>query len=334
MVLVKLFASARQNLSNKRLACSLRCISYRSNTNHYQQNQDVSKLMTGVNNADMESNPALVEFVKENFPSYGNNEERSSDFTASATDIEDDISIKQGETAVKNNIRSLWGYNRKWGKEQGTLRCDYLRGKDLIPGIIYGSDPTKNILSIDASSKILVKTPANQIQREMNRFTYHKFETRVYDLTVYRGPGDEEGILHRVMPRNVQHHPVMNSVVTCVNYLRYFPGRIINIPIVNINEEESPALKKDGFIAPISRYVPCIVEEGVAIPESLDLDCTGMRIKEVIRMDRIIIPDGVTVSTKLNKENFLVGTVFGRRSDDDDDDVVDGTSGDGGEGDK
>jgi len=236
-------------------------------------------------------------------------------------------------TTPPNNIRPLWCYTRQKGAESGSRRCQELRnqpsGSALVPGILYGSDPTKGILSTDASSKTLVKTPWKLLQCELDRYTYHHFESRVYDLTIYSQEDNDDdddgdgnsGTIHRVMPRDVQYHPILHKVYCC-NYLRYFPGKPISIPIEYINTEESAAMKRGGFIAPITRHVTCIVEDGVPIPEKIELECTGVKLKEVIREERLIFPEGVSMSPTVNRELFLVGTVFGRSSEVDEEDVV------------
>jgi len=161
-------------------------------------------------------------------------------------------------------------------------------------------------------------TPWEQIQREMDRFTYHNFESRVYDLTVYEEDDhdEEEGAVHRVVPANVQFHPIQNKIYCC-NYLRYHAGKPIEIPIVYANEDESGAMKRGGFVVPQNRHISCLVEDGVPIPEAVEMDCTGLKLNEVIRMDRIIFPPGVKASKRVKPERFLVGTLFGRRADDD-----------------
>jgi large subunit ribosomal protein L25 len=246
----------------------------------------------------------LADYFNANCPTYGIN-------TSQDEDLEQENSEGVMDLTPSNNIRSLHSYLRE---EEGSKKSVRLRQQDMIPGILYGSDPTQNILSTDNNSRILVKTPLFQLQRELDRFTYHNFESRVYDLTLYSNEEDTEGTIHRVLPKNVQFHPVQNKLY-CVNYLRYHPGRPIKIPIVYINEEESPAMKRGGFIAPVTRHIRCIVEDGVRIPDYIEMDCTGLKLKDVIRMDRIIFPEGVRVSKTVNKQKFLVGTVFGRRSE-------------------
>ena len=265
--------------------------------------QDPGKLVQGITAKDLETNSTLADYFAANCPTYG---------VDTSQDVEEgDETEMEVDSTPSNNVRSLHAYLRE---EEGSKESVRLRQEDIIPGVIYGSDPFQSILSNDPTSKILVKTPLFQLQRELDRFTYHNFESRVYDLTLYSNEEDTEGTLHRVLPKNIQFHPVQNKLY-CVNYLRYYPGRPIQIPIVYINEEESPAMKRGGFIAPVTRHIRCIVEDGVRIPDYVEMDCTGLKLKDVIRLDRIIFPEGVRVSKTVNKQKFLVGTVFGRRSE-------------------
>jgi Ribosomal protein TL5, C-terminal domain/Ribosomal L25p family len=219
------------------------------------------------------------------------------------------------------NIRPLTAYLRDVIHEEGSRNCYKLRKKEqMIPGVIYGGNPFLNISSHNPDSKIYVKTPIRNLQREIDR--YHRtFESRVYDLTIYptsshdnmiQEPG--EGMVHRVTPHNLQRHPVHDTVYYCVNFLRYHPERPLQIPITYINEEESAALKRDGFIVPIQRYVECLIEDNVDIPEKIELECTGLNYKDVIRTDRFIVPDGVRLSDRVMKKGkeFIVGVVFGK----------------------
>jgi len=271
---------------------------------------DPSRYVTGVTLSDIESNPSLAAYFKANFPEWQS---------------EDTITTRPIPTPpppidplVALNIRPLSCQLRDPVKEEGSRACYRLRRNKLIPGLLYGSDPTKNILSIDHSSKVMIKTHWDDIFRETQRYKLH-FENRVYELSVH----DEEGNLVQdtpqlVVPRDVQWHPVKNLVI-CANYIRYYPGKPIKIPIKYINEEESPAMKRGGFIAPVSRTVECVVEEGVRIPEFVELECTGVRLKDVLRTERLIFPEGVKASHRVSDSTFLVGTVFGRRGDADDD---------------
>lgn len=292
--------------------------------------ENPSKYVQGITAEQIEKDEELAAFLAANFgdsvqpeaaaaavevPDEFDNEEETEEET------EEDVATKElNRKREALNIRTLHCVRRDPVKEEGSRRCRELRDQRMIPGLLYGSDPNQGIKSTDHSSKIFVKTPWNLLQRELMLF-HHDFESRVYDLTVYENPDEEEGVVHRVLPRDMQRHPYQNKLY-CINYLRYYPGRPVKIPIRYINEEESPALKRGGFIAPVSRYLECVIDdEQVPIPTHVNLECTDLRLKDVVRMDRIIIPEGVRPSKKVNPAKFLVGTVFGRRgakADDDD----------------
>lgn len=272
--------------------------------------KEPSRFVTGLTAEDVEKNEEISAFMKANFVQKSTSSEISGD----EEDAVDEVVEIDPSDAL--NIRKLTGYLRDTVEEEGSRRCQTLRDyQGQVPGLIYGANPTLGISSSDPASKIFVKTEWSLLQRELD--LYHRsFESRVYDLTIYEDGSDTDGTVHRVVPTSVQRHPVQHKLY-CTNYLRYHAGRAIKIPIIYINEEESPAMKRGGFIAPINRFVSCMVEEGAPIPEHLEMECTGLQIKEVARLDRIAFPDGVTIAKRVKQDRFIIGTVFGRRSGDD-----------------
>ena len=267
---------------------------------------------------------------------------------------------------AQRNIRPLVAYLRDAsGRESGTRNSRKLRLPSnindpyfpLIPGILHGSDPTQNILSTDPLSKIIIKTPWFEIQRELDRYHYGitgSFTNRVYALTVF--PSDEAHIDHHrkyrnrkdrtvykvdddthtivahpppplsippprtpipglenilVIPTDLQMHPIGHTTY-CLNYIRYHANKPIKIPIKVTNEEDSPAMKRGGFISMVNRFVEVLVNENVPIPERIALDASGLRQKDVVRRDRLVLPEGVRVHPRV-AEDFLIGTVFGAK---------------------
>lgn len=289
---------------------------------------DVSKLVSGLNADDVQSNPQIARFLKANFEdnvdNFDDGFEIPKEILKQFGVTEGDFPMKKGsskeygapkvdrgqgtneQTAL--NIRTLHTFLRY---EDGSNASRRLREKQMIPGVLYGSDPNLDIVSSAPDSKVMLQTPWSELQRELDRF-HRRFESRVYDLTVHEDETDTEGTVHRVVPRNVQRHPVQGSIY-CANFVRYYPGKPLKIPIIYINTEESPALKRDGFIIPVSKHIECVVEEGVAIPEAIELECTGVMLKEVLRMDRLMFPDGVRPTKRVNPEKFVVGPVVGGR---------------------
>ena len=318
-----------------------------------------------------EENPAMQAWYKANYPDWQDEpdkiiigEEEEDEADEEEEEEEENPSIIQlPDHLVERNIRPLVGYLRDPVREGGSRACRRMRHPGvndpdfpLIPGILHGSDPTKNIVSVDHSSKILVKTPWFEIQRELDRYHHGingSFENRVYALTVF--PGEEASLDHHrgrqpkdrteyrvnseemtieaipppplptppprtpvegmenilVVPADLQLHPVAHRAF-CLNYIRYHPGKPIKIPIRNLNEEESPAIKRGGFLCYVNRFIECLVEDGAPIPEHIPLECTGLRAKDVVRRDRLVIPEGVTIHPRV-PENYLMGTVFGVR---------------------
>lgn len=309
----------------------------RMSTSFFSTQPAPGELVSGLTVDDIKSNPQMAEFLKANFSENDNDNKNTNDgvnvtpemlkeygFLGSDFDTEEDGDGSRSYGDVREdlglgltleqqslNIRRMSTYLRSTNV-QGSRACRELREtENFIPGMLYGSNPSEGILSIDKSTRIMIQTPWKELQRELARY-HRKIESRVYDLTIYQDESDTEGTVHRVLPRDIQRHPVQGKVY-CANFLRYHPGRPIKIPIVYINQEESNALKRDGFIIPVNKYVECIVEDGVPIPEALELECTGLRLKQVVRMDRLIFPEGVRHSKRVNPETFIIGPVVGGR---------------------
>ena len=74
-----------------------------------------------------------------------------------------------------------------------------------MPGILYGQDADGE------EQRVLVSTPRNVLEKELNRVG-RAIENIVYDLEI-------DGETHRVLPRNLQPHPITGLPVS-LNYLR------------------------------------------------------------------------------------------------------------------
>lgn len=290
---------------------------------------DPTQLVHGVSKVRMESDPALAEYMKANFPEKFAPAEGEG---TNQADIDSDYATLLGRKTKMDNVKVSTGYEKKVpivyprnirplttylrdpNRDDGTRSSKRLRYHEgLIPGLLYGSDPFEQIYSHQDESRIFVKTPWNFLQSELDRY-HRSFESRVYNLTILNGPDDDSGGTQlKVTPQNLQRHPVMSSIYCC-NFLRYHPQRPLPIPIKFVNQEECVALKRDGFIVPIKRYVECLIEDGVDIPESIDVDCSGLQVRQVVRLNKLIIPEGVTISKRVikNQKDFIAGIVYGK----------------------
>jgi Ribosomal L25p family len=289
---------------------------------------DPSTLVDGMTRERVENDPDALSFLQANFPeAFEKDEEEEEDDDDEYDDEEDEVVAEKNaavaaagvrheeEEEQKHyplNIRPLHCYKRDAVGETNSRRSRHLRWHDnMIPGILLGGDPTLGIYSHQKdASKTLIKTEWRVLQRELDRY-HRNFESRVYNLTVHVNFNDDSSsTVHRVIPASVQRHPVKETIYCC-NFVRYHAGRPIHLPVVYINQEESPSLKRGGFMIPIQRRIECFVEDGAAIPEFLEVESTGLSIKGIVRTDRVLLPDGVRFSDRVLKrgKDYIIGVV-------------------------
>mgnify|MGYP005855284365 CR=1 FL=1 len=309
-------------------------------------NQLLQSLVGNVTAEAMEKDPELAAYMKANFPeavipgyrppvpphnskmqSFGEGNGGSirpaTASFANDDDEDDDVFTETKAPAVyPRNIRPMTTYLRDPETESNSRRSRYLRAFRWIPGLLYGSDPTRNIFSHQPQSKTFVKTQWHLLERDLDRY-HREIDARVYELTVLHHHDDDDDneddkaqpVMEPqlVVPANVQRHPVQTKLY-CTNYVRYHPGRPLKLPVRQINVEESPALKRDGYLIPITRRIECWVDDGVDIPEAIELECTGLQFNEVVRMDRLVLPDGVHLTDRVKKrgDDYVVAVVDGR----------------------
>ena len=203
----------------------------------------------------------------------------------------------------------------------GSRASRRLRRSGRVPGVIFGNNASDSIGGKLAphNNRILITTCHDALLRELVKNKVPggtALESRVYQMTVLdsynppQGPQVSAGDCISVIPRHLEMHPVHNEVV-CLNFLRYWPGRVLKVPLRYSNEEESAALKRGAFVLKQNRFVDVTVEEGKEVPEYVEVDCAGLRLKDVVKRDRLILPEGCEWGKKVG-EDFLVGTVFGR----------------------
>lgn len=168
---------------------------------------------------------------------------------------------------------------------KGAARADRRAGR--VPCVIYGDKQPPLPISIDP--KVLL--------REMHSagFFGHLFDINVGDGT------------HRVLPRDVQLHPVSDAPLH-VDFLRVSATSEINVdvPVVFINEELSPGLKRGGVLNVVRHEIElvCLADR---IPEQIEIDLSGLDIGDGVHISAIALPDGVT--SAITDRDFTIVTV-------------------------
>jgi large subunit ribosomal protein L25 len=111
----------------------------------------------------------------------------------------------------------------------------------------------------------------------------------------------------RTIPKDVALHPVSDRPLH-VDFLRLSRDSKIQVavPVVFINEEESPGLKKGGVLNVVRHDLELICESD-KIPDDIQLDVTGLDIGDSIHISHVTLPEG-SVSA-ITDRDFTIATV-------------------------
>jgi large subunit ribosomal protein L25 len=161
------------------------------------------------------------------------------------------------------------------------------RRAGLVPGVIYGNK----------EAPILVAMEPRHLESQVRK---EGFFTRMFDL-------DIDGKKHRVLPRDVQFHPVSDRAEH-VDFLRVSATTRVTVavPVRFINESASPGIKKGGVLN-IVRHTIDLVCQADKIPSSLTIDLTGREIGDSIHISHIPLSEGV--HPQIRDRDFTIATV-------------------------
>src|SRR3954453_21922218 len=127
-----------------------------------------------------------------------------------------------------------------------------------VPGVIYGDKKDPISISVDHA--------------ELKQRIYGgHFLATIYELEI-------DGAKHRVIPRDFQLDAVKDLPIH-VDFLRLGAGaRIrVRIPVHVKNAEQAPGVKRGGAVNIVTHTVE-VVCPADAIPESIDVDISGLEI--------------------------------------------------------
>ena len=175
--------------------------------------------------------------------------------------------------------------NTRTTKSKGDVRSLRLAGN--IPGIIYGGSEQNEKVSV------LKKTLKSLLDKE-------GFLSSIITLNI-------DGKDQNVLPREVTYN-VISDEPTHIDFLRVVPGAKIRIevPVVFINHEKSPGLKRGGVLNIVRRKVElrCPSEK---IPESIVIDLDGIEIGESFKISSVKLEEGVNPT--IIGRDFVIATL-------------------------
>ena len=175
--------------------------------------------------------------------------------------------------------------NTRSTKSKGDVRSLRLAGN--IPGIIYGG-PDQN-----QKVTVLKKTLKSLIDKG-------SFLSNIITLNL-------DGKPQNVLPREITYN-VISDEPTHIDFLRVVPGVKIRIevPVVFINHETSPGLKRGGVLNIVRRKIElkCPSEK---IPSAITIDLDGVDIGESFKISSVKLEEGVTPT--IIGRDFVIATL-------------------------
>ena len=147
-----------------------------------------------------------------------------------------------------------------------------LRRSGRVPAVVYGNN--EEPLSIHVEEK--------ELRRQLG--TGHFFNS-IVEIEV-------GGKKVRTLPKDVAFHPVSDRPLHA-DFLRVSKNAKVhvNVPVVFINEEKSPGLKKGGVLNIVHHSLDLVVEAD-KIPDDIQVDVTGLDVGDSIHIGSIKLPAG------------------------------------------
>ncbi|MDG1886402.1 MAG: 50S ribosomal protein L25/general stress protein Ctc [Alphaproteobacteria bacterium] len=161
------------------------------------------------------------------------------------------------------------------------------RRNGSIPAVIYGDQKTPNSIVIE--QKLLV--------RHLNTGGF--FNT-LFNI-------DVDGELNRVLPRDVQLHPV-TDMPEHVDFLRVSSSTKISVevPVEFTGEDASPGLRVGGVLN-VVRYTVEVSCTPDLIPSNLVIDLSESEVGDSLHISAVNLPEGVTAT--ISDRDFTIATI-------------------------
>jgi large subunit ribosomal protein L25 len=172
---------------------------------------------------------------------------------------------------------------------QGTGASRRLRRTGKVPGILYGGSAQPTPIEVEHNALF------HALRKE-------KFHASILDMEL-------DGRAERVLLRDFQLHPYKPQVLH-VDFQRVAEDQKIHmrVPLHFVGQENSPAVKESGGLVShvlTELDIACLPKD---LPEFIQVDLSGLRAHQTIRVRDLALPPGVTPVLK-GKENPVVVSV-------------------------
>lgn len=163
-----------------------------------------------------------------------------------------------------------------------------LRRGGRIPAVLYGGKSEPVHFSLEPV----------QLDKELHKTG---FLSKIFELSL-------DGKKEKALAREVQFHPVTDRPLH-VDFLRVSKdGKItVSVPLNFINELDSPGIKRGGVLNIILHSLD-VSSDMDHIPNSIDVDLSGLEIHDAIHLKNIKLPKGV-VAAHPDRDNDIANIV-------------------------
>ena len=162
-----------------------------------------------------------------------------------------------------------------------------LRREGRVPAVIYG----------DKKEAVAIHVEARALNKLLG--TGH-FMNSLIQVEV-------NGVKTRTLPKDVAFDPVSDRPLH-VDFFRLAKGAKVqvNIPVVFINQEDSPGLKRGGVMN-VVRHELDLMCHADHIPDQIEIDVTGLEIGDSIHISSITLPKGA--ESAITDRDFTIAGV-------------------------
>ncbi|KWV95963.1 MULTISPECIES: 50S ribosomal protein L25/general stress protein Ctc [unclassified Erythrobacter] len=162
-----------------------------------------------------------------------------------------------------------------------------LRREGRIPAVIYGGKEEPTMIHVE--EKELVK----------QLMTGH-FMNSIVEIEL-------GGKKVKTLPKDVSLHPVTDRPEHADFFRLAKGGKIeVSVPVVFLNEEDSPGLKKGGVLN-VVRHELELVCDNDKIPGEIEIDVTGKEVGDSIHISEVTLPAGS--ESAITDRDFTIATL-------------------------
>ncbi|MFM9936927.1 MAG: 50S ribosomal protein L25/general stress protein Ctc [Novosphingobium sp.] len=162
-----------------------------------------------------------------------------------------------------------------------------LRREGRTPAVIYGGN----------QDPVAIHVEEKELRRQLG--TGHFFNS-IVELTV-------GGETVRTLPKDVAFHPVSERPLHADFFRVAANAKVeVAVPVIFINEEKSPGLKKGGVLN-IVRHELELICDADKIPDDIAVDVSGVEIGDSIHISSVTLPAGS--ASAITDRDFTIATI-------------------------